>query len=201
MVPLVSIRTATPGLVVGGATAASVPSVEVGVAPEVAQRQHRGPRRRVGVDDGVDVGLLAGEQRKVERGEIVADPFEPEMRVHGHHAAVGPQDPEQQPDRGRAVAQQHPHRRAARQRRARQGVGDVVGGLRQRRPRVPAALELERRRVRVELEDRRDPSREGARGHRILGGVVRSIPVRSISAAPIGLPSRVYMRPCSVAAR
>ena len=117
MVPLVSIRTATPGRV-GGATAAVAAEREVGVAPEVA---HDSTAARDAVAASTTASTSDSSPASSGRssdGEIVADPFEPEMGVDRHHAAVGPQDPEQQPDGGRSVAQQHPHRRAARQRRA-----------------------------------------------------------------------------------
>ena len=50
------------------------------------------------------------------------------------------------------------------------------------------ALELERRCLRVEREDRAEPLRERAHGHRILGAWCGRSRSRSISAAPIGLP-------------
>ncbi len=150
-----------------------------------AREPERGGAART---EGGQVVGLAGQRVEVEGGEVGPHPVVAAPGVDDHHAGAGAEQAEQQPQRAGAV----PHQQTD------PGAGaDVsrhcIGRRRQLAPGVPAALELERRRGRVEGEDLADPPAQlGAFGvdHRSRGSG-RSGPVSAISAWPIGLPRRV----------
>ncbi len=189
VVPLVSMRTATPGRTeppggpeappAPGSTASGTPR---SVAPAVVAR--RAGRHEVG-----QVGRIAGEQRQVEGGDVVAGALAAAPGVDRHDAPPGPQHAEQQPDRGRPVAQEDAHLGAG---PIDQG-GDLPDGVGEGAPAAPRPGELDGVGRRVEGEDVGDPGGEpggGRRAHRSLGSV-RAGGFSATSAMPIGLPSRV----------
>ena len=176
------------------------PQVEVRSRAEVVDGENRGTASDVVVDERVDVRRLTDQEGHVERFEVGAHALGAQMRVHDDDAALRAQHAEEQPHRSRSVAQHHAHGRSAGRRCLRHRRGDVVRGCRDVRPGVPATVELERRCRGIEREDGLETLRERAHGHRILG-VVGGIASRSTTAMPSGFPIRVYMSPCSMAAR
>ena len=118
-------------------------------------------------------------------------------------AAAGAQDAEQRADVRRPVAQHDADRRA---RRAVTSAGDRVGGRRQLAPGGPAPSNSSAGAAGSSASDLRRGApamlRDAVVGpSRILGVVGGDRRARSTSAMPIGLPRRVYMSPCSMAAR
>ena len=130
----------------------------------------------------------AASSGEIEVGEVAVDAVAAELRVDRDQAAAGAQHAEHESDRHRSIPQHHADGRTGAEPELRHRVGDVGRGLVERSPWVPTALELDRRCVGIELQDRGDPRREGV--HRYFGSVLASA-ARSTSALPIGLPSRV----------
>ena len=165
--------------------------------PERAECAARRGGQRAGWQQR-EVVRVTDEQGKIERRHVVPEPLGAEERVHGDDARARAQQPEERTERRRAVAQHEANRRCRAEARLPKGGIDLIGPRRQVAPRVPTPAELQGGRRRVERHDRAQPFRQLA--HRTLG-VMRSAPVRASSSAPSGLPRRVYMRPCSIAAR
>ncbi len=121
VVPLVSMRTAVPGRPV--ARLALAPVVRVARlhrragptgagrgAPDHERRPEVGRRRRDGAGAGRyelgQVGRFAGQDREVERRDVVAGALLAPAGVDRDHAAARPQDAEEESDRGGPVAQE-----------------------------------------------------------------------------------------------
>ncbi len=179
VVPLVSMRTATPGRV--AAERSAEPAVTTKRLSEITHRHRRRPRL-VG-DEGGQVLGVAGQHRQVEIGDVLPGALRTPTGVDGHHAATGPEHAEEQADRGGPVAQEDPHLHPRRHE-----VGDLVRGPGHLAPGPPPTVELDGVRHRVDGED--VPDALGQSGQRILGSVL-GCGCSATSAMPRGLPSRV----------
>ena len=192
VVPLVSIRTATPG---AARRRCAAPSA--GATVDRRDRARASVARAVGGSSsraraGEVVGR-AGEQRRGRARRCRPGAARRRGRVDRDHAARRrAAAPSSRPTRRGPVAQHEPDRRAGAGPSTHRGVDRVGRGASSPHGR-PRAVELERGRGRIErqhLGDALGESRSVHR-HRILGVGVRSTPVRATSAMPIGLPSRV----------
>ena len=130
-----------------------------------------------------------------------AHPLGTAARVDGDNARAGARA-------GRATRPTRPGGSAAGGRRVRPRRGpspgghvDLFGRRRQVAPRGPLPVELQRRGGRVERDHRATAGRVKRSPSANLGGAVRRRSARRPRTMPIGLPRRVYMRPCSMAAR
>ena len=136
VVPLVSMRTATPGRRLGDGRRAAAGTATVDRFAERAERAARGRRQRRRGQQREVVGL-ADEQRKPERRAVGAEPLGAEQRVHRDDARAGAQQPEQRAERRRTVAQHEPDRRPAPRPVAAKRRVDLIGRRRQVAPGGP----------------------------------------------------------------
>ena len=202
VVPLVSMRTATPGPTRRRVRPPPRTRASMAVHRARRARRARSPAADVGVDDasrssGSPTSKGTIERSAGRRGAVRRRGCGFTVTTH----APARSTPRSSADRGRSVAQHQPDRRAGaearlaaqRRRRSRRRSRQIAArSTSDRRTPAPGAS-------RVERHDRGEPSGEGrSPDPRAWCG---RCPSRSISAAPIGLPSRVYIRPCSIAAR
>ena len=172
VVPLVSIRTATPGR--GRAGGARPARATTSTGDPSAPSAPRAVGRQLVAGTQREVVGRTEEQRELERRQVGTQPLGAEERVHRDDARAGAQQTRGTRRARRAVAQHEPDRRAgAEARRPQRGV-DRVGRGRQVAPRVPTRRSNSTAGAvgsSASTACERAPSR---RAHRTLGVGVRS---------------------------
>ena len=198
VVPLVSMRTAIPGRAsaTGGDPAGMATSTGSPSAP-------RAPRATDGSEAGGSSARSSGSpmsERKVERRQVLPEPLGAEERVHGDDAgARRAASPRNAPNAAGRLRNMRPTGAPAPSPVAAKRGVDLIGRRRQVAPRVPTPAELQRGRRRVERHDRAAAVR-ATRSSDPRGDAGRLRCAR-LPRDRRRWSCRVYMRPCSIAAR